>query len=84
MNSADVIGYTYSADVHCITCTQHANDTGTLRRYPWHPHARPGKDCNGLPLDACDSDGNLIHAVFAGDEGAESEHCGDCRAPLFA
>lgn len=81
--SIQPIGYTYSADVHCVRCTQRANDTGVLRRHPWHPHALPGKDCHGLPLDACDSENNRIHAVFATDEGAESEHCGNCRALLL-
>lgn len=83
MNAADVIGYAYEADVHCIECAQQAFAHGKLHRDPQHPHAQPGFDWEGLPLDACDREGNRIHAVFADDEGAESEHCGDCNVALI-
>lgn len=78
-----VIGYSYGADAHCVACTKRAQETGILRFYPWHPHAQVGKDHNGLWLDACDSEGNRIHAMFSTDEGASDEHCGDCGFKLL-
>jgi hypothetical protein len=82
MNSQP-IGYAFAADMHCVACARRANITGVLHRDPSHPYAQPGIDCHGLPLDACDSEGNRIHAVFATDEGAESEYCGDCLSLLI-
>jgi hypothetical protein len=33
--------------------------------------------------DAVDNEGNPIHPIFAGDENASEEVCGDCFEPLI-
>lgn len=37
----------------------------------------------GVPDGHEDREGNPVHAMFAGDEGADEEHCGDCGEKLL-
>ena len=76
MNATDVIAYAYDADIHCIPCT--------LARYRAKQFAMtdplgygPGRDENGLPYAAADSEGNAVHPLFA-TEAEAPEFCGDC------
>ena len=83
MNAADVIGYTYQADCHCINCTLKAWDEGKFyfkgkpRKGQGTIHLDEGRDENGLPYEAEDSEGNRVHPIF-GDEESECV-CGDCQ-----
>ena len=43
--------------------------------------ARFGDDALADP-DTVDGEDNPLGVVFAGDESADAEHCGDCGAPL--
>lgn len=82
---AEVIGYVWCADVHCPGCTRAA------LRHPSSPQLKlpyvitdVSRDENGIPDNPApiDREGNSISPIFASDENAESEHCGDCGNPL--
>lgn len=86
MRGTAVIGYTWCADVHCVDCTRAA-----LRR-PNNPQLTlpyvttdVSRDENGIPDSPApiDREGNSIHPIFAMDENAADEHCGDCHQPLM-
>lgn len=64
----NVEAYTYDADVHCINCAI----------------ARFGQDDNGwVPIDAEDSEGNPVGAVFDSNcDEADWAHCGTCGEEL--
>lgn len=69
-----IIGYTFEADCHCISCTQ--------KRHMEQPFPAAGihrKDEHGLPQDAQDNEGNPIHPMFSTDEQLEPQYCGDCH-----
>lgn len=71
-----VIGYTYCADTHCVSCTQEAANVGILTRVP---PLELGTDEHGLAYDLTDREGNRVHPMFSTDEvPARGEHCGDC------
>ena len=82
----DIMAYTYEADYHCPSCTR--------TRFHWTNKAY-GYDMGlldgwGIPDNATDSEGNLIHPVFNTDEWQELSDwyveenptqrliCGDC------
>jgi hypothetical protein len=73
--SPRVIGYTWSADVHCIACTRAAHVAGAFER-----DVLPERDDeNGIPENARDAEGNPLHPIFSTDEFPEDgEFCGDC------
>jgi hypothetical protein len=81
VNYSTVVGYSYSAGVHCVDCTRKACDEGVLKCDPLHPYASPHPDQNGIPGDACDHEGNIVHPLFLGD-CENIEHCGDCVSVL--
>jgi len=62
-----VVGWSYDADFHCPDCAR----------------ARFGDATDDEDDPPEDSEGNEIHPLFAGDEGAAGEHCGDCFHPLI-
>jgi len=37
----------------------------------------------GYKVDGQDEEGNSVHPLFAGDEGADQEYCGICREKLM-
>ena len=86
----DVIGYTYSADHHCVACTIAARDAGKLTCAGTGYHSNePGEDMHGLAYALCDGEGNSIHPIFASDEPPLREdgtcagcYCGDCGAVI--
>ena len=61
--------YTYEADTHCVACTIARWQAGGFKVQAGHPEGA-GTDENGVPYAAQDNEGNLIHPVFASDEGA--------------
>ena len=81
MHATTVIGYSWQADMHCVDCTRHAANVGLLKR---EPPLSMDTDEHGLATDLVDSEGNEIHPVFAGDEGASDERCGDCGDELMS
>ena len=74
--SVNAIGYAYEADVHCPACTVARYKNGGFNP---GPHG-PGEDEHGIPYGAEDNEGNILHAIFSTDEGAEV--CGDCGEKL--
>ena len=86
----DVIGYTYSADHHCVACTIAARDAGKLTCAGTDYHSNePGEDMHGLAYALCDNEGNSVHLIFAGYEPPLREdgtcagcYCGDCGAVI--
>lgn len=73
-NSTDVLGFTYDADIHCVSCAQERfGDIG----YP-----------DIIPTDSEDSEGNEPGAIFNdgawydgnGNPDCETLACSDCRA----
>lgn len=72
--------YCYEAAMHCISCTQ----TRVFCTNDQHPHAsKPGSlDQHGVPHNAVDREGNLVHPVFSIDELGPDERCDDCFCPL--
>ena len=63
MKHWEIVGYTYDADAHCVTCAEERFGPQV------HDDEQPPED----------SEGNEIHPMFAGDEySSEGEHCGDC------
>ena len=67
MNATDIIGWAYESDVHCIFCAA--------------LHFGPALHDEVTSLR--DADGNPLHPIFASDERAETDCCGDCHEPLF-
>ena len=65
--SLKIIAYTYEADVHCIACTR--------QRFHWvnnpHRYDLGLLDSWGIPTDAEDAEGNLVHPLFSIDEWQE-------------
>lgn len=86
----DVLGYTYSADHHCVACTIAARDAGKLTcAGTGYNSNEPGEDMHGLAYALCDGEGNSIHPIFASDEPPLREdgtcagcYCGDCGAVI--
>lgn len=76
--SIHLIGYSFEADIHCITCTlaRHANR-------PFSNSSKRLDEC-GLPESAEDSEGNPIHPIFSTDESGQDggDFCGDCGEKL--
>jgi len=67
MHSFDILGWAYDADIHCDDCARE----------------RFGSALDDDQNPPEDSEGNPVHPVFAGDEGSEDEHCGDCGEALM-
>ena len=67
MKLYQVIGYSFDADQHCIVCAE--GHFGPAVLYP--------------DTTCTDSEGNPVHPIFAGDDGASEEVCGDCGGRLM-
>ena len=79
MKSYSVVGYTYNADCHCVTCalkTLHKGGFGVVNGANGFTVKGSKADENGIPEETKDSDGNEIQPIFAGSE--EPCTCGDC------
>ena len=73
----EVIGYTYEADAHCVSCTQKRKFKLSLDCLN-----KSNTDSNGICIHAIDNEGNLIHPIFSTDEQLEPLHCGDCHEEI--
>jgi hypothetical protein len=67
VNAADIIGYTYEADVHCLDCT--------AKRWNASDPAEFNGEC--FIVLALDNEGNTPSPVFAEGDNLEL-CCGDC------
>lgn len=73
-----VIGYTYTAAMHCPECAAHAAAVGILTR---QPPLRMDTDEHGLAYDLIDREGNPVRPVFSTDE-LRNESCDGCGEPI--
>lgn len=72
-----IIGYTFEADCHCVSCTQKRKFKLDAAREGFRQAKE--KDEHGVPVNAMDNEGNPIHPMFSTDEQLEPQYCGDCR-----
>lgn len=63
MNAADVVGYAYDADTHCVECTE--------KKFGTEFGTELDND------DVIDDEGNTISPIFAGEDAYET--CGVCQ-----
>lgn len=71
----NIIGYTYEADQHCVTCTK--------KRFEGCGDATNGfKDEHGLHKYQKDGEENLVRPMFSTDEQLETPFCGTCHAVI--
>lgn len=76
-----IIGYTFEADCHCVSCAQ--------KRFGYSPAAMADAlklpiaavefDEHGLPVRQEDNKGNPIHPMFSTDFQLVPQACGDCH-----
>ena len=65
MNAADVVGYAYEADAHCVSCAEKRFGKEALDKHPEDEDA------------ATDSEGIPVTPIFAGG-GDDTETCPTC------
>ena len=66
-----IIAYTWDANIYCIRCTR--------ERFP---NDGTELDEHGVPVDACDDEGNPIHPKFSTDEVLANIYCDRCKDEL--
>ena len=71
MKYYDIVGYTYDADVHCVSCAKKAFTQEDLDSLTDRHIAEWGGTLDSDPFP-----------VFAGDADVESYSCGDCYEKL--
>ena len=75
-----ILGYTYTADIHCPSCAWSDAATGILTR---KPPLSLDTDEHGLAYDLYDREGNGIGVLYDIEEAAQTlTHCGDCHEEL--
>lgn len=76
---ATIVAYAYDGAMHCPDCARYrfANAPDLQR-----PESFP--DSQGVPMDARDREGNLVHPVFATDDRNGTDHCDTCGARFDA
>ena len=79
MNSTDIVGYVYSAAMHCPDCTHAAMLANTFKR---EPSLKVETDQHGVALDLIDSRGNPVTVVFCGEDALD-QVCDDCGVYLL-
>ena len=60
-HATDIVGYSYDAAVHCVSCTK--------GRFP------AIDDPDTLPSDTLDGEGNEVHPIFYGEDAFETCSC---------
>lgn len=72
-----IIAYTYEAAMHCPDCTR-----ARFARPPDLQRPESFPDRCGVPMDARDREGNLVHPVASTDEIERPAYCDTCRAEV--
>lgn len=83
-----VVGFTYDADTHCVSCTRKYIKENWFRMFPQHKELPEFKieyaNVDGIidgHIGFEDSEGNDIHPIFSLDEAGDTPTtCGDCNA----
>jgi len=73
-HATTIIAYTYEADYHCVACAR--------KRFAIKRTGTVNVDCNDIPIEQQDCEGNTIGVIFATDPD-ETIHCGDCHGLIY-
>lgn len=73
-----IIAYTYEAAMHCPDCTR-----ARFARPPDLHRPESFPDAAGVPMDARDCEGNLVHPVSSIDDRNGTDHCDTCGELLI-
>ena len=73
-----IAAYVYESEISCAPCTvRDAKERGWF--VPEETRDDDTEDCNGIPYDVEDKDGNPVHPVLCGTEFEYEQACCDCN-----